>query len=425
MADNHLGFVMVGDGAHLERQDSNSSLSNAIPASMAMSGPSTSRRTQPHIRNNDCITTVNPILLTQRWTVVNFAHLIKLSPPGQCLRSTVFKDTDFPEACWQLCLYPGGKREENTNHVSLFLKMSSTSPHKEVLVKAEYKFFFLDDNDQPKFSNVNIGDFHAKPPKGGHSWGLRNIPKAKVQNCIRSDNSLVISCSIELMPDSSKWTCKKMPRPNQILNDSVSIPRVHVDAEMTMFKSGEGADMRIQVIGVNDTLKIFNVHKYKLMAHSEVFRAMLSHGDMITEAREGLLTISDFSENIVQIMLEFIYAGAVQSNITLEIASEVIQIADKYDLPALKELCEQQLINKMTVDNVLECAELADSHNAEHLLENCLITCAQNRQRVIGMQGWVQLKERNPKLTNKILEQVLFQEKIYFSKILIIDLLLK
>ena len=36
---------------------------------------------------------------------------------------------------------------------------------------------------------------------------------------------------------------------------------------------------------MNDTLKIFNVHKYKLMAHSEVFRAMLSHGDMITEAR--------------------------------------------------------------------------------------------------------------------------------------------
>lgn len=49
-------------------------------------------------------------------------------------------------------------------------------------MKAEYKFFFLDDNDQPKFSNVNIGDFHAKPPKGGHSWGLRNIPKAKVGN---------------------------------------------------------------------------------------------------------------------------------------------------------------------------------------------------------------------------------------------------
>lgn len=47
-------------------------------------------------------------------------------------------------------------------------------------MKAEYRFFFLDEDDEIKFSNVNIGDFHAKPPKGGHSWGLRNIPRQKV-----------------------------------------------------------------------------------------------------------------------------------------------------------------------------------------------------------------------------------------------------
>lgn len=38
----------------------------------------------------------------------------------------------MPDACWQLCLYPGGKRPENANNVSLFLKMSATSPLKEV-----------------------------------------------------------------------------------------------------------------------------------------------------------------------------------------------------------------------------------------------------------------------------------------------------
>ncbi|VDK25434.1 unnamed protein product [Anisakis simplex] len=100
--------------------------------------------------------------------------------PGNCLRSNIFRDAALPEACWQLCLYPGGKRLENANNVSLFLKMSSTSPTREVRIKVEYRFYFLNDNDQALFSNVNVGEFHAKPPKGGHSWGLRNIPRQKV-----------------------------------------------------------------------------------------------------------------------------------------------------------------------------------------------------------------------------------------------------
>lgn len=59
-------------------------------------------------------------------------------------------------------------------------------------MKAEYRFYFLDDNEQPRFSNINIGDFHAKPPKGGHSWGLRNIPKQKVNLSCHSLSFVVI-----------------------------------------------------------------------------------------------------------------------------------------------------------------------------------------------------------------------------------------
>jgi hypothetical protein len=44
----------------------------------------------------------------------------------------------------------------------------------------------------------------AKPPKGGHSWGLRNIPRQKVLNSLRDDGSLMVLCEIELIPDISK-----------------------------------------------------------------------------------------------------------------------------------------------------------------------------------------------------------------------------
>uniref|UniRef100_A0A0N4VTP9 BTB domain-containing protein n=1 Tax=Haemonchus placei TaxID=6290 RepID=A0A0N4VTP9_HAEPC len=204
---------------------------------------------------------------------------LKLSQPGLCLRSSVFKDPTMPDACWQLCLYPGGKRPENANNVSLFLKMSATSPLKEVVVKAEYRFFFLDEDDEIKFSNVNIGDFHAKPPKGGHSWGLRNIPRQKVQNSIRADHSLVISCTIELLPDAGRIPCRRVEPSALVITDMAEVSRVHMQNELAMFSGGDCtpySDLSVAA-GPEEDRVVFAVHKYKLIAHSDVFRAMLGH----------------------------------------------------------------------------------------------------------------------------------------------------
>lgn len=126
-----------------------------------------------------------------------------LAAPGMCLRSKPFSDESMQDIHWQLCLYPGGKREENQNHVSLFLKMSSVTP-REYTVRAEYKFYFVDELGNLKFSNVNVGDFKVKPHKGSHSWGLRNIPKNKVVPCLHNDKSLRIVCQIELIPELNK-----------------------------------------------------------------------------------------------------------------------------------------------------------------------------------------------------------------------------
>ncbi|KIH53848.1 BTB/POZ domain protein [Ancylostoma duodenale] len=441
---------------------------------------------------NECVTNVEPVLLTQRWT---------LSQPGLCLRSSVFKDPSMPDACWQLCLYPGGKRPENANNVSLFLKMSATSPLKEVIVKAEYRFFFLDEDDEIKFSNVNIGDFHAKPPKGGHSWGLRNIPRQKVQNSIRADHSLVISCTIELLPDAGRIPCRRVEPNALVITDMAEVSRAHMSNELAMFTGMECApyaDLNVAVgpkddrivyavhkyklvthsdvframldhdmeeskvivkaeyrfffldeddeikfsnvqnsiradhslvisctiellpdagripcrrvepnalvitdmaevsrahmsnelamftgmecapyadlnvaVGPKDDRIVYAVHKYKLVTHSDVFRAMLDH-DM-EESKTNTITIEEFSHSAVKIMLTFIYTGAISPHeLELEDASDVMVLAEKYNIPALKTMCEQDLISRVCAANVVDCMELADYHQASHLYEHCL-----------------------------------------------------
>lgn len=64
--------------------------------------------------------------------ITNFTKALELAYPGSCMRSRTFRDESMADICWQLCLYPGGKREENQGNVSLFLKMSTNAPLREV-----------------------------------------------------------------------------------------------------------------------------------------------------------------------------------------------------------------------------------------------------------------------------------------------------
>lgn len=64
--------------------------------------------------------------------ISNFSKALDLATAGTCMRSRNFRDETMPEISWQLCLYPGGKREENAGNVSLFLKMSTSMTSREV-----------------------------------------------------------------------------------------------------------------------------------------------------------------------------------------------------------------------------------------------------------------------------------------------------
>ena len=46
---------------------------------------------------------------------------------------------------------------------------------------------------------------------------------------------------------------------------------------------------------------------------------------------------------------------------------ELLVAADRYDLSGLKKLCENSLVEGLTIDNVLDLLVLADTHNAEDL----------------------------------------------------------
>jgi speckle-type POZ protein len=410
------------------------SVHNSRPSSSASNPPGPSTSQQPKRQpSNSCITKLEPVNLSQRWRVENFAAAMKLSKPGMCLRSQVFKDCAFPEACWQLCLYPGGKREENINNVSLFLKMSATTPQKEVLLKAEYRFYFLDDHDEPKFSNVNIGDFHAKPPKGGHSWGLRNIPRAKVFSSLRADQSLLIYCQIELIPDVTKVRCISDRVSATQTTDMLSTPRSFVDAfsrllidgnlsdctivvesqplEQTNAFDGTGMDTETPaVVDDCDTRssthshsqhnRHFQVHKCILAAQSDVFRAMFAHSGC-TEAAQSRIVIADHSADSVHCMLHYVYTGTVHAD--CDDLIELIGLSEKYALPDLKSVCEELLLSQIGQCNVCQLLVHADMYGAAHLREACVEYIRQRGNTIYQGQQWKHMENQHPRLVNHVL----------------------
>ena len=65
--------------------------------------------------------------------------------------------------------------------------------------------------------------------------------------------------------------------------------------------------------------------------------------------------------------MEYIYCDEV--SFTEQSATELLQIADKYGVPPLKELCEEILSESLTVTNVIDLGILADKMEANELIK--------------------------------------------------------
>jgi len=113
------------------------------------------------------------------------------------------------------------------------------------------------------------------------------------------------------------------------------LDRIH-----NMFETGEGSDFIIECEG-----KQFHVHKFLLMAHSEVFRAMFTHEDTM-ESIEGRVKLTDTNPTAVHHMLTYMYSGSLPDGFADADADSLIEISEKYALDQLKVLCQDKLISR-------------------------------------------------------------------------------
>ncbi|XP_049769981.1 poly [ADP-ribose] polymerase tankyrase-like [Schistocerca cancellata] len=125
-------------------------------------------------------------------------------------------------------------------------------------------------------------------------------------------------------------------------------------------------------------------HRAVLAARSPVFQAMFQHDTL--EASSGRVSITDVEGEVMRQVLSYIYT--LQTPQLSGTARHLLAAADKYGLPALKDVCEQQVAAQLTTENAAAAAVLAVRHSCPKLTAAAVAFIKAHNFQVLATQGW-------------------------------------
>eukprot|EP00029_Vermamoeba_vermiformis_P010522 TRINITY_DN553_c0_g2_i1.p1 TRINITY_DN553_c0_g2~~TRINITY_DN553_c0_g2_i1.p1 ORF type:complete len:701 (-),score=114.21 TRINITY_DN553_c0_g2_i1:768-2870(-) len=133
------------------------------------------------------------------------------------------------------------------------------------------------------------------------------------------------------------------------------------------FKAQEDRFSDITFTFDNCSSKLY-AHKIILSSRCEYFRGLFDLG--MKESKQNTMHITEWSFESFKIMLQFLYSDQLE-DVTGENALEVLQLATTYLIQRLVDKCEEFIVENMTLDNVVELYQFAETVNAKQLQRGC------------------------------------------------------
>ncbi|CAK5026416.1 unnamed protein product [Meloidogyne enterolobii] len=251
------------------------------------------------------------------WRIDHFEKLMKLMKNGQNLISKQFACSTCPSVIWELHVYPNGKREEDVNNVSFFLRQVGLQRGEDP-VMTEFQIYALDASDCRISVCRDTKDFSNQQGRGKFQ-----VQRDKMLTALRPDGSLLLFCEVEFLPPGIKLNVEK--EDDEIVEEANMDSSVWVQESLReMWQQETFTDCIIQVGSAR-----MNAHRCILAQHSVVFRSMFAQKSML-EAQNGQISITDSRPEYVRAMLQFIYTGSVDKSALENFAEGILAIADKY-----------------------------------------------------------------------------------------------
>ncbi|OXA43363.1 Speckle-type POZ protein B [Folsomia candida] len=278
------------------------------------------------------------------WTLKGYSSF---SGSGTCteeVKSPVFRGGPKSQHQWQLKMSPK-KKSEDLEYFAVRFQIS-----------------LLDSDGRPGkqagSGTMNVCEFKRCSVWGYDKFILTSDLLAPARRLIDED-TLKIHCRVWIEGEVKHKTGNGGAySPNLIEEDRVVRQKDLLSKELSvLLQTTEFAD-----VALTTKTRTFMAHKAVLAARSKVFSAMFS--SKMLESTMNTVEIPDFDEDVVEGMLEFMYSGQVEGLHDPDKASALLRIAEKYDLPGLKEECEHNMAENLNVDTAITILVMAHIHNA-------------------------------------------------------------
>ena len=163
----------------------------------------------------------------------------------------------------------------------------------------------------------------------------------------------------------------------------------------TMWKKEELTDFKLICED-----KVFPCHKFVLASRSDVFEAMFRHED-ISETLTGKAIIKDCTPQVLSDFLEFLYTDQLENKDNFD-SCELMLLADKYNIPSLKKVCEKNLGLNLNCSNAIKKLNLAAMVTAPELLEIAAKFVTNHFHKLYGSEDWKVMIEHNTEALHAI-----------------------
>jgi len=150
------------------------------------------------------------------------------------------------------------------------------------------------------------------------------------------------------------------------------------ESMLQMYKEGRFTDIDIRCEG-----RVFKVHRVVLAARSHVFDTMFSSN--LLESVQNIVEVKEVDPNALEAFLYFMYTDKIEEN-HLQHASDLLVLANRYDVPDLKDMCTQTLAHNLTVQNAAGILSIADTTHTP-ILKRCALQFISENIRLIHDQS--------------------------------------
>ncbi|XP_044474832.1 BTB/POZ domain-containing protein At4g08455-like [Mangifera indica] len=147
-------------------------------------------------------------------------------------------------------------------------------------------------------------------------------------------------------------------------------------------------------------------HKAVLVSRSPVFKAMLENE--MEESRSGTIKISDVTYDALRAFVSYLYTA--EACLDEQMACDLLELAEKYQVKHLKAYCEKFLLSKLNWDNSVMSYAFAHQHNAKQLLDASLSLITDNMDKFTKREEYIELVEKDPRLVVEIYEAYLSKQ---------------